>query len=67
TTIQKKSKMNLTVNECHINDLKGKKGNNHLYRKVRMCEIRTKTLKLREWFLFRTNRSNRPRRLGGAK
>ncbi len=44
-----------------------KKVNNHLYRKVRMCEIRTKTLKLREWFLFRTNRSNRPRRLGGAK
>lgn len=36
--------MNLTVNECHINDLKGKKGNNHLYRKVRMCEIRTKNL-----------------------
>lgn len=59
--------MNLTVNECHINDLKGKKVNNYLYRKVRMCEIKTKTLKLREWFLFRTNRSNRPRRLGGAK
>nr|WP_179134193.1 hypothetical protein [Enterococcus villorum] len=56
--------MNLTANECRTNDLKEKKINNHLYRKVEMYEIRTKNLKLREWFLFR---SNRPRRLGGAK
>ncbi len=59
--------MSLTVNECHINDLKGKKVNNHLYRKVRMCEIRTKNLEIKGMVLFRTNRSNRPRRLGGAK
>lgn len=59
--------MNLTANECRTNYLKEKKVNNHLYRKVKMCEIRTKTLKLRGWFLFRTNRSNRPRRLGGVK
>lgn len=59
--------MNLTANECRTNDLKEKKINNHLYRKVEMYEIRTKNLKLREWFLFRTNRSNRPRRLGGVK
>ena len=31
-----------TNNGFHINDLKEKKVNNHLYRKVRMCEIRTK-------------------------
>ncbi|GEL91349.1 hypothetical protein EVI01_06860 [Enterococcus villorum] len=59
--------MNLTANECRTNDLKEKKINNHLYRKVEMYEIRTKNLKLREWFLFRTNRTNRPRRLGGVK
>ena len=44
--------MNLTVNECHINDLKGKKVNNHLYRKVRMCEIRTKNLEIKGMVLI---------------
>ncbi|AOT80297.1 hypothetical protein EfmE745_03092 (plasmid) [Enterococcus faecium] len=52
---------------CHINDLKGKKGNNHLYRKVRMCEIRTKNLVTKGMVLISHQSLQPPRRLGGAK
>lgn len=59
--------MNLTANECRTNDLKGKKVNNHLYRKVEMCEIRTKNLEIKGMVLISHQSLQPPRRLGGAK